>query len=51
MESERGQKKYKIEIGSYGSLSVEAPTKEECIELFKEVTKVKKNLVIDEDIV
>ncbi|MCW4024591.1 MAG: hypothetical protein NWF01_06105 [Candidatus Bathyarchaeota archaeon] len=43
-------KKYRIDIGAYGSIAVEAPTKEECIELFKEVTQTKRESRIDEAI-
>jgi hypothetical protein len=32
-------KKYRIYIGAYGSICIEAPTKKECLELFKEVTR------------
>lgn len=35
-------KSYRIDIGAYGSISVEAPTKEECLELFNEVTSTHK---------
>lgn len=38
--SQPQQKGYKIEIGCYGSITVEAPTKEECIELFKETIAI-----------
>ena len=44
------RKKYKIDIGAYGSIGIEAPTKEECIELFKEVTKTRRTSRIDEAI-
>ena len=30
------------DIGAYGSIGIEAPTKEERLELFKEVTKTKR---------
>ncbi len=43
-------KKYRIDIGAYGSIGIEAPTKEECLELFKEVTKTKRDSRIDEAI-
>ncbi len=46
--SDRG--KYKIDIGAYGSIGIEAPTKEECIELFKEVTRTRRDSRIDEAI-
>ena len=32
-------KKYRIDIGAYGSICIEAPTKESILELFKEVTR------------
>jgi hypothetical protein len=35
------RKKYRIDIGAYGSIGIEAPTKEECLELFMEVTKTR----------
>lgn len=41
---------YRIDIGAYGSICIEAPTKEECLELFKEVTSTKRALRIDEAI-
>jgi len=34
----------------YGSIGIEAPTKEECLELFKEVTRTKRDQRIDEAI-
>jgi hypothetical protein len=40
-------KKYRIDIGAYGSIAVEAPTKEECLDLFIEVTKTKRDTKID----
>ncbi len=43
-------KKYRIDIGAYGSIAIEAPTKEECLDLFKEVTKTKRDSKIDEAI-
>ena len=45
-----GRKKYRIDIGAYGSIGIEAPTKEECLELFKEVTRTKRDQRIDEAI-
>jgi hypothetical protein len=48
--NERGDKKYRIDIGAYGSIGIEAPTKEECIELFREVTKTRRDSKIDEAI-
>jgi hypothetical protein len=44
------RKKYRIDIGAYGSIGIEAPTKEECLELFNEVTKTKRDQKIDEAI-
>ncbi len=43
-------KKYRIDIGAYGSIGIEAPTKEECLELFKEVTRTRRDSRIDEAI-
>jgi hypothetical protein len=43
-------RKYRIDIGAYGSIGIEAPTKEECLELFKEVTRTKRDSRIDEAI-
>jgi len=43
-------KNYRIDIGAYGSIGIEAPTKEECLELFKEVTRTKRFSSIDEAI-
>jgi hypothetical protein len=49
--NERGDnKKYRIDIGAYGSIGIEAPTKEECIELFREVTRTRRDSKIDEAI-
>ncbi len=48
-EEGRG-KKYRIDIGAYGSIGIEAPTKEECLELFKEVTRTRRDSRIDEAI-
>jgi hypothetical protein len=47
---EGNRKKCRIDIGAYGSIGVEAPTKEECLELFKEVTRTKRDSRIDEAI-
>jgi len=41
---------YRIDIGAYGSIGIEAPTKEECLELFQEVTSTKRKQAIDEAI-
>ena len=35
-------------MGAYGSISIETLTKEECIELFKEVTKTRRRSRIDQ---
>ena len=43
-------RKYRIDIGAYGSICVEAPTKKECLELFKEVTRTRRGSKIDEAI-
>jgi hypothetical protein len=49
--SEIGDRRnYRIDIGAYGSIGIEAPTKEECLELFKEVTRTKRHSSIDEAI-
>jgi len=42
---------HRIDIGAYGSIGIEAPTKEECLELFKEVTMTKRDSRIDEAII
>jgi hypothetical protein len=47
---EKEKQKYRIDIGAYGSIGIEAPTKEECLELFKEVTRTKRDMKIDEAI-
>ena len=44
------RRKYRIDIGAYGSIGVEAPTKKKCLELFKEVTRTKSESRIDEAI-
>ncbi len=41
---------YRIDIGAYGSICVEAPTKDECLELFKEVTITRRDSKISEAI-
>ncbi|MGD0451904.1 MAG: hypothetical protein ABSA79_12735 [Candidatus Bathyarchaeia archaeon] len=43
-------RKYRIDIGAYGSICIEAPTKKECLELFKEVTRTRRDSKIDEAI-
>jgi len=50
MERREKDRNYRIDIGAYGSICIEAPTKEECLELFKEVTSTKRNQRIDEAI-
>jgi hypothetical protein len=49
-EIERRERNYRIDIGAYGSICIEAPTKEECLELFREVTSTKRQQRIDEAI-
>ena len=44
------RRNYRIDIGAYGSIGIEAPTKEECLELFQEVTRTKRHSSIDEAI-
>ncbi len=44
------ERNYRIDIGAYGSICIEAPTKEECLELFREVTSTKRDQRIDEAI-
>jgi len=46
-EIEERERKYRIDIGAYGAIGIEAPTKEECIELFREVTSTKRDSKID----
>lgn len=48
--SVKNEKNYRIDIGAYGAISVEAPSKEECLELFKEVTSIKRESKLDEAI-
>ncbi len=50
MSQNDDKRKYRIDIGAYGSIGIEAPTKEECLELFKEVTRTKRDQRIDEAI-
>ena len=50
-EGENDEKrKNRIDIGAYGRIGIEAPTKEEYLELFKEVTIKKRDQRIDEAI-
>jgi hypothetical protein len=44
------RRNYRIDIGAYGSIAVEAPTKDECLELFKEVTRTKRDSRLTEAI-
>jgi hypothetical protein len=46
-ELERRESNYRIDIGAYGSIVIEAPTKKECLELFREVTSTKRKQSID----
>ena len=50
MSQNDDKRKYRIDIGAYDSIGIEAPTKEECLELFKEVTRTKRDIRIDEAI-
>ena len=43
-------RKYRIDIGAYGSICIEAPTKRECLEFFKEATRTRRDSKIDEAI-
>ena len=47
---DKDRRKYRIDVGAYGSISVEAPTKKECLELFKEVTRTRRESKLDEAI-
>lgn len=49
-EIERRERCYRIDVGAYGSVCIEAPTKEECLELFREVTSTRRQQRIDEAI-
>lgn len=44
------ERNYRIDIGAYGSICIEAPTKEDCLELFREVTSTRRESKIDEAI-
>ena len=44
------RRNYRIDIGAYGSIAIEAPTKDECLELFKEVTRTKRDSPLNEAI-
>ena len=50
MSQSKEKRKYRIDTDAYGSIGIEAPTKEEYLELFKEVTKTKRDQRIDEAI-
>ena len=50
MSQNEDKRKYRIDIGAYGSIGIEAPTKEECLELFKEVTRTKRESSLDQAI-
>jgi hypothetical protein len=50
MSTKDDGRKYRISIGAYGSIEVEAPSKEDAIDLFKEVTKTKTSYKLDEAI-
>lgn len=50
VERKERERNYRIDIGAYGSICIEAPTKEEVLELFREVTSTKQKLRIDEAI-
>lgn len=49
-DCDREGRKYRIDIGAYGSIGIEAPTKKECLELFKEVTRTRRESKIDQAI-
>ncbi len=42
--------RYRIELGGYGGITVEAPTKDECIDLLKEASKLPTKSHLDEAI-
>lgn len=50
MSTKDDNRKYRISIGAYGSIEVEAPSKEDAIDLFKEVTRTKTSYKLDEAI-
>ncbi len=50
IERKERERNYRIDIGAYGSICIEAPTKEECLELFREVTSTKRASRIEEAI-
>ena len=50
IEKRERDRNYGIDIGAYGSICIEAPTKEECLELFREVTSTGREQRIDQAI-
>jgi hypothetical protein len=48
--SETKEKKFSINIAQYGGITVEAPTKEDCIDLFREASGYKRKSPLDEAI-
>lgn len=48
IERFESRRNYRIDIGAYGSIGIEAPTKDECLELFKEVTRTKRRSSIED---
>jgi hypothetical protein len=42
--------RYRIEVPSTGGIVVEAPTKDECLELYKEASKLPQKSRLDEAI-
>ena len=49
-ENKEQSKKYSINIAQYGGITVEAPTKEECIDLFREASGYKRKSPLEEAI-
>jgi hypothetical protein len=47
---DESRRKYRISIGAYGSIDIEAPSKEDALDLFKEVTKTRTRSQLDEAI-
>ncbi|MFA5306651.1 MAG: hypothetical protein WC365_04325 [Candidatus Babeliales bacterium] len=43
--------KYKISVNAYGGIDVEAPTKDECLEMFNNVSTIKKTSKIESALV
>lgn len=50
IERREKERNYRIDIGAYGSICIEAPTKEECLELFREVTSTRRESRIEQAI-